>query len=207
MEIIQASGLSWDSVEHLMTQFWMCRLSLLLFTASSVEVQPRWRYSFHADTVEICCSSSEDTVQPMRIHLGSLRWWTTKENTVSTQEQQNLNRTCIGTISSVYPCVQWRWGYSWMVGVSETVNNQRGYCIHTGTTKPQLYLYWNCILTQLYPLIQPRWGYSWVAGVSEAVTNLGHEAATGALAPHVFHNLHSEYQNTRTLTRNTQTQL
>ena len=33
-------------------------------------------------------------------------------------------------------------------------------------------------------------GYSFDSGVCKPVTNLGHEAATGALGPHVFHNLH-----------------
>ena len=97
--------------------------------------------------------------------------------------------------------------YEDTVGVSEAVTNQGGYCIHTGTTQPQLHLHKNCILTQLYPHVQPSWGYSWVVGVSEAVTNLGHEAATGALGPPCVSQSASEYQNTRTLTRNTQTQL
>ena len=42
------------------------------------------------------------------------------------------------------------------------------------------------------------WGHSWVVGVSEAVTNLGHEAATGALGPPCVSQSASEYQNTRT---------
>ena len=37
-----------------------------------------------------------------------------------------------------------------------------------------------------------------MAGVSEAVTNLGHEAATGALGPPCVSQSASEYQNTRT---------
>lgn len=62
-------------------------------------------------------------------------------------------------------------------------------------------LYILCILLYIQTLcIMYIWGHCWVAGVSEAVTNLGHEAATGALGPPCVSQSAYEYQNTRTQT-------
>ena len=109
--------------------------------------------------------------------------WGSAQPTYTKLYPHRLHFNCIKE-HVYYTWIQWNcsnhlWGDSWVTG-GVCLYGKPGCVYVILIQRSRWYVKWCCIFC----------GYSFDSGVCKPVTNLGHEAATGALGPHVFHNLH-----------------